>query len=150
MIAGYPISDVKAVITDGKEHPVDSKDIAFQVAGREAFKTCIQQAHPVVLEPIMHVEITVPAENMGDIIGDLTSRRGRLETTESAGQYQLIKARVPLAEMLEYAATLKSITSDRGTFTMELSHYEETPAHVQEKIVAAHRAAAGKAEAEEA
>ena len=150
VIAGYPISDVKAVITDGKEHPVDSKDIAFQVAGREAFKTCIQQAHPVVLEPIMHVEITVPAENMGDIIGDLTSRRGRLETTESAGQYQLIKARVPLAEMLEYAATLKSITSDRGTFTMELSHYEETPAHVQEKIVAAHRAAAGKAEAEEA
>ena len=149
VIAGYPVSDLKAIITDGKEHPVDSKDIAFQVAGREAFKVCVQQAHPVVLEPIMHVEITVPAEVMGDIIGDLTSRRGRLETTDTAGTSQVIIARAPLAEMLDYAATLKSITSDRGTYTIELSHYEEVPSHVQEKIIAAHKATAGKAEAEE-
>ena len=148
-IAGYPVSDLKAIITEGKEHPVDSKDIAFQIAGRECFKLCVQQASPVVLEPIMSVEITVPSDNMGDIIGDLTSRRGRLETTDTAGNAQIIKARVPLAEMLEYAATLKSITSDRGSFTMELDHYEETPSQVQEKIIAAHRAAAGKAEAEE-
>ena len=148
-IAGYPVSDLKAIITDGKEHPVDSKDIAFQVAGREAFKICVHQAHPVLLEPIMHVEITMPAEVMGDIIGDLTSRRGRLETTDSAGSSQVIIARAPLAEMLDYAATLKSITSDRGTYTMELSHYEEVPAHIQDKIIAAHKATAGKAETEE-
>jgi elongation factor G len=148
VIAGYPVSDVKAVITDGKEHSVDSKDIAFQVAGREAFKICVEQARPVLLEPIMHVEITIPSECMGDVIGDLTSRRGRLETTDTVGHSQVIIARAPLAEMLEYAPTLKSITSDRGTFTMELEGYEEVPATIQEKIVSAHKAASGKPESE--
>jgi elongation factor G len=140
VIAGFPVVDLKAIITDGKEHPVDSKDIAFQVAGREVFKLAFAQARPVVLEPIMTVEITAPEECMGDIMGDLSGRRGKVQGMEAEGHTQVIKALVPLSEMLEYAPTLKSMTSDRGFFTMEVDHYSEVPSLIQEKLVAAAKA----------
>jgi elongation factor G len=149
VVAGYPVVDVKAIITDGKEHPVDSKDIAFQVAGREVFKLAVAQARPVVLEPIMAVEVTAPEECMGDIMGDLSSRRGKVQGMEAEGHTQIIKSLVPLAEMLEYAPTLKSMTSDRGSFTMELDHYSEVPAHIQEKLIAAAKASLTAASEEE-
>jgi len=149
VIAGHPVVDLKAVITDGKEHPVDSKDIAFQVAGREVFKLCVAQARPVVLEPVMSVEVSAPEECFGDIMGDLSSRRGKVQGMDSQGSTQIIKALVPLAEMLEYAPTLKSMTSDRGSFTMEVDHYSEVPAQIQEKLVAAAKAAMTHAAEEE-
>jgi elongation factor G len=149
VIAGHPVVDLKAVITDGKEHPVDSKDIAFQVAGREVFKLAVAQARPVVLEPVMAVEVSAPEECFGDIMGDLSSRRGKVQGMSSEGSTQIIKALVPLAEMLEYAPTLKSMTSDRGSFTMELDHYAEVPAQIQEKLVAAAKAALTHASEEE-
>lgn len=149
VIAGHPVVDLKAIITDGKEHPVDSKDIAFQVAGREVFKLAVAQARPVVLEPVMAVEVSAPEECFGDIMGDLSSRRGKVQGMDSQGSTQIIKALVPLAEMLEYAPTLKSMTSDRGSFTMELDHYAEVPAQIQEKLVAAARAAMTHAAEEE-
>ncbi len=135
-IAGYPLVDVKAVIFDGKEHPVDSKDIAFQVAGREVFKAAIKEAGAVVLEPIMQVTVTVPDEYMGDILGDLTKRRGKPLGSDNAGGKARIRALVPMAEMLEYSATLKSMTSDRGDYTMSLDHYEKLPADIQAKLMA--------------
>jgi elongation factor G len=138
-IAGYPMVDVKAVIFDGKEHPVDSKDIAFQVAGREVFKLCVQKAGPVVLEPIMKVVVTCPDECMGDILGDLTRRRGKVQGSDNAGGRTVVRAQVPMAEMLEYAATLKSLTSDRGQYLMELDHYERVPADIQTKLQAEYK-----------
>ena len=138
-IAGYPMVDVKAVIFDGKEHPVDSKDIAFQVAGREVFKLCVQKAGPVVLEPIMKVVVTCPDECMGDILGDLTRRRGKVQGSDNAGGRTVVRAQVPMAEMLEYAATLKSLTSDRGSYVMDLDHYERVPADIQAKLQAEYR-----------
>lgn len=149
VIAGYPVVDCRVSLVDGKTHPVDSKDIAFQVAGREAFKKAVQDARPTLLEPIMNVEIVVPEETMGDIVGDLNSRRGRVQGMDSKGHSQLIKAIVPLAEMLSYSATLNSITSGRGSFHMEMSTYDEVPAHLQEKIIAEAKAARGGAEKEE-
>ncbi len=138
-IAGYPMVDVKAVIYDGKEHPVDSKDIAFQVAGREVFKLCVQKAGPVVLEPIMKVVVTCPDECMGDILGDLTRRRGKVQGSDNAGGRTVVRAQVPMAEMLEYAATLKSLTSDRGSYVMDLDHYERVPADLQAKLQAEYK-----------
>jgi elongation factor G len=138
-IAGYPMVDVKAVIYDGKEHPVDSKDIAFQVAGREVFKLCVQRAGPVVLEPIMKVVVTCPDECMGDILGDLTRRRGKVQGSDNAGGRTVVRAQVPMAEMLEYAATLKSLTSDRGSYVMDLDHYERVPADIQTKLQAEYK-----------
>jgi len=137
VIAGYPVVDVKAVVYDGKEHPVDSKDIAFQVAGREAFKVAVHGAGPKILEPIMSLEIVVPEDCVGDVMGDLNSRRGRVAGVDSAGGRQIVKANVPLAEILRYATDLTSMTGGRGQFTMELAHYEEVPAQVSEKIIAA-------------
>jgi elongation factor G len=131
--------DVKAVIFDGKEHPVDSKDIAFQVAGREVFKLCVQKAGPVVLEPIMKVVVTCPDECMGDILGDLTRRRGKVQGSDNASGRTVVRAQVPMAEMLEYAATLKSLTSDRGQYLMELDHYERVPADIQAKLQAEYK-----------
>jgi elongation factor G len=112
--------------------------MAFKIAGSLAFKAAIEQARPTILEPIYSVEITAPEEYMGDIMGDLSSRRGKPQGMESQGHYQVIKASVPLAEMLTYASTLKSITSDRGTYHMEFDHYDEVPAQVQEKIISEH------------
>jgi elongation factor G len=143
VVAGYPVSGVRVSLVDGKTHPVDSKDIAFQVAGREAFKKAVMDARPVLLEPIMNVTIVIPEECMGDVVGDLNSRRGRVAGMDPKGHSQIIKCTAPLAEMLTYPATLNSLTSGRGSFTMELASYEQVPPHLQDKIVADAKAAEG-------
>ncbi len=136
VLAGYPVKYVKVKLYDGKYHDVDSSDMAFQIAGSLGFKNGAEQASPTLLEPIMLSEVTVPSDSAGDVIGDLNRRRGRLLGTDSVGANQIIKANVPLAEMLRYSPDLDSITSGRGMFTMEFDHYEEVPANIQEKIVA--------------
>ncbi|MFQ5881588.1 MAG: elongation factor G [Candidatus Methylomirabilales bacterium] len=136
MLAGYPVTDVKVTLYDGSYHAVDSSEMAFKIAGSLALKKGVQQATPVLLEPIMAVEIIAPDEAIGDVIGDLNSRRGRVMGVEAKSKSQAIKASVPLAEMLEYAPQLRSLTGDRGDYTMEFSHFEEVPAHIQEKRVA--------------
>ena len=137
VLAGYPVVDVKVKFYDSKSHEVDSSEIAFKIASAMAFKKGVLETNPVLLEPIMNVEVAVPDEYMGDVIGDLNSRRGRVLGVEPRPKGQLIKVQVPLAEVLKYAPDLTSMTSGRGSFTMELSHYEEVPAHLTEKIVAA-------------
>jgi len=137
VIAGYPVVDVKAVVYDGKEHPVDSKDIAFQIAGREAFKFAVRDGAPVLLEPIMLFTITVPEGNMGDVLGDLNTNRARVMGMEQKGDMSIITTQAPLAEMQSYATDLRSITQGRGLFTMEFSHYEEVPKHLADGIIAA-------------
>jgi elongation factor G len=136
VIAGYPVVDVRAVVYDGKEHPVDSKDIAFQIAGREAFKLAFKEAGPVLLEPIMNLTITVPEEYTGDVTGDLSTKRSRLSGMEQIRGYTVITAQAPLAEILRYATDLRSITQGRGIYTMSLSHYEQVPSHVASEIIA--------------
>lgn len=135
-LAGYPVVDFRVTLTDGSYHDVDSSEIAFKIAGSLAFKAAMEEARPTILEPIYNVEIVAPEECMGDIMGDLSSRRGKPQGMDSEGNAQVIRAQVPLAEMLTYASTLKSITSDRGTYSMSFDHYEEIPAHIQEKIIA--------------
>jgi elongation factor G len=140
VIAGYPIVDVKAVVFDGKEHPVDSKDIAFQIAGREAFKKVFADANPVLLEPIMEVKITVPESMMGDIISDLNTRRGRVLGMDTEGHKSVVTAHVPLAEMMRYGNDLRSMTGARGIYTLTFDHYETVPAHLMQNIIAANKA----------
>jgi len=135
IIAGYPVVDMKVTCYDGTFHSVDSSDIAFKIAGSLAFKNVCEQANPTILEPIISVEITVPEEYMGDIMGDLNSRRGRILGTEAQGRFQLIKAQVPEAELYGYSASLRSITAGRGTFTQEFLRYEEAPRELQTKII---------------
>ena len=135
-VAGYQVVDLKVILYDGSTHPVDSSEMAFKLAGRLAFRKAMTQARPTLLEPIMTVEVVAPAECMGDIVGDLNSKRGRVLGIEAKGRNQAVKANVPLAEMLEYDSRLRSITGDRGDYSMEFSHMEEVPAHIQEKIVA--------------
>lgn len=135
-IAGYPVVDVRAVVYDGKEHPVDSKDIAFQIAGREAFKLAMKDANPVLLEPIMDMTITVPEEYTGDVTGDLSTKRGRMSGMQQMGGYTVITAQAPLAEVQRYATALRSITQGRGVYTMTLSHYEQVPSHIASEIIA--------------
>ncbi len=135
-LAGYPVVDVRCEVYDGKMHPVDSKDIAFQIAGREVFKKTFMQAGPVLLEPIMDVQIIVPEEFMGDIMSDLNTRRGRVQGMEQSKGKGIITAQVPLAELQRYAIDLRSITQGRGIYTMKLSHYEPVPAHIAEGIIA--------------
>lgn len=135
-LAGYPMTDIKATCYDGSFHAVDSSDMAFQIAGSLAYKEAMPSCSPVILEPVMKMEITVPEEHMGDIIGDLNSRRGRVLGMTTKGRQQIIGALVPQAEVLKYASDLKSMTSARGTFTMAFDHYEDVPAQVQEKIIA--------------
>ncbi len=140
VLAGYPIVDVRAVVYDGKTHPVDSKDIAFQIAAREAFKECFGKAKPIILEPIMDVEISVPSEHMGDITGNLNSRRGKIMGMETSSSItQAVKAQVPLAEMFKYVSELKSMTQGKGSYNMRFSHYEHVPAKIQENIIAKSR-----------
>jgi elongation factor G len=145
VIAGFPVVDVKAVVFDGKEHPVDSKDIAFQIAGREGFKLAFQDAGPVLQEPIMNVRITVPEAMMGDIMGDLNTRRGRVQGMDSEVGKSIVNAQVPLAEMLRYGNDLRSMTGGRGIYTMEFSHYEQVPAHLTDGVIAQARKAAEEA-----
>ena len=135
-LAGYPVVDFRVRLTDGQYHDVDSSEMAFKIAGSLAFQQGMEQARPTLLEPIMHVDISVAAEYVGDIMGDLNSRRGRVEGVDAEGDTQTIRARVPLAEMLTYGSTLRSITQGRGSFHMEMSHYEEVPRNLQEKIIA--------------
>jgi elongation factor G len=139
--AGYPMSNVRVIVFDGKEHPVDSKPVAFEIAGREAFKLAVQDAGPVLFEPIMNVRIVVPDANMGDVMSDLNTRRGRVQGTESEHGNTIITAHVPMAEMLRYTSQLRSITGGRGYFTMELDHYDVVPSHVAGPIVDAHKKA---------
>ncbi|WP_458012694.1 elongation factor G [Candidatus Solincola sp.] len=136
-LAGYPIVDLRATVYDGKYHPVDSSDISFQIAGSLALKNAVAEADPYLLEPIMNVEILVPEAFMGDVMGDLNAKRGRILGMEAVGGLQRIRAQVPLAEMLRYSIDLRSITGGRGTFRMELSHYEEVPSHLAAKIIEA-------------
>ena len=139
VMAGFPLSNVRVIVYDGKEHPVDSKPVAFEIAGREAFKLAVRDASPVLFEPIMNVRIVVPDANMGDVMGDLNSRRGRVQGTESERGRTVVVAQVPLAEMLRYTTQLRSITGGRGVFTMEFDRYEIVPNHMAQDIVAAHQ-----------
>lgn len=141
VIAGYPIVDVRAIVFDGKMHPVDSKDIAFQIAGREAFKKVFAAANPVLLEPIMNVKITVPEAMMGDIVSDLNTRRGRVQGMDTQGLRSVVSAQVPYSEMMRYGNDLRSMTGARGIYTMSFSHYDQVPAHLAQAIIAAHRKA---------
>ncbi len=137
--AGYPLSNVKVIVYDGKEHPVDSKPVAFETAGREAFKIAVQEAGPVLFEPVMNVRVTVPDSNMGDVMGDMNSRRGRVQGTESERGQTIVNAHVPLAEMLRYTTELRSMTGGRGYFTMEFDHYDIVPTHLAQPIIEAHK-----------
>ncbi len=134
-LAGYPSVDFRVTLDDGSYHAVDSSEMAFKIAGSLAFKKAMEQAAPVMLEPILNVTVTTPEEYMGDIMGDLNSRRGRVMGMDSAGKNQIIKAQVPMAEFLTYAPDLRSMTGGRGIYTMEFSHYDEVPIHIAEKIV---------------
>jgi len=134
-IAGYPIVDVKVTVYDGSYHDVDSSDMAFQIAASMGFKAGMEKAKPILLEPIMALEIACPDECMGDVIGDLNSRRGKVLGMDRRGQSQIIKSMAPMSEVLRYAPDLRSITSGRGSFEQHFSHYEETPAHITEKVI---------------
>ncbi len=137
IVVGFPMQDIRVSIYDGKHHPVDSKEIAFRAAGKGAFVDAVQKAKAVLLEPIVNIEVTVPAENMGDITGDLASKRGRVLGQDMlAGNFIVIKAQVPLAEVAQYNSQLKSVTGGRGSYSMTLSHYELVPPNVQQSIVA--------------
>jgi len=141
VIAGYPIVDVKATLYDGSYHEVDSSEMAFRIAGSLAVREGIPKARPILLEPVMKVEVLTPEEFLGDVIGDINSRRGQIEGLEPHSHgMQSVRAQVPLAEMFGYATRLRSVTQGRGTFTMEPSHYEEVPPNMVEKIVAASKA----------
>jgi len=139
VVAGFPLSNVRVIVYDGKEHPVDSKPVAFEIAGREAFKKAVHEAGPVLFEPIMNAHITVPDANMGDIMSDLNTRRGRVMGTESERGRTVVIAQVPLAEMLRYTTTLRSMTGGRGVFTMEFDRYEIVPAYLAQEIIDAHQ-----------
>jgi len=139
-IAGYPVEDVRVIVTDGKHHPVDSKEVAFRAAGKFAFRDAIAKAKPVLLEPIVSMEVTVPEHNVGSITGDLSGKRGRIQSTDIApGGMTVVKALAPLSEVMQYQSQLKSVTGGQGTFAMEFSHYEAVPPHVQQQIAAAYK-----------
>ena len=135
ILAGYEMVDIKATLIDGSYHDVDSSEMAFKVAGSMAFKNCAEKAKPVILEPIMKIEITVPEEYMGDVMGDLNSRRGRIEGMEAQNNSQIIRGFVPLSEMFGYATDLRSKTQGRGTYTMQSDHFEEVPKSISEEII---------------
>lgn len=140
-LAGYPMVDFKAVLIDGSYHDVDSNELSFKTAGSLAFKDGMARARPTLLEPIMHVEVYAPSDFAGDLMGDLNGRRGRIAGMDTRGASTVIKAQVPMSEMLTYEQHLTSVTGGRGSYHMEYSHYETVPAHEQSKIVAAHKAA---------
>jgi elongation factor G len=139
-IAGYPLVDFKVQLIDGSYHDVDSDEHSFRAAGRKAFRAAMEKVKPSILEPIMDVEIAAPQENSGDIMGDLNSRRGRVQGMEASGKQQVIKAQVPMSEMLNYQSTLNSITGARGSFHMQFSHYDPVPGNLSHKIVEQSRA----------
>jgi elongation factor G len=134
-LAGYPMVDVRVTLYDGSYHDVDSSDMAFKIAASLGFKNAVEKAKPVLLEPIMNMDVTVPDECMGDVIGDLNSRRGKVLGMDTKGHSQVIKSRVPMSEVLKYAPDLRALTSGRGEFHVEFSHYEELPAHLAERVI---------------
>jgi elongation factor G len=146
IVAGYPIVDVKVTLYDGSYHDVDSSDMAFQIAASMGLQKVFMEAHPILLEPVMTVEVTCPSETAGDVIGDMNSRRGRILGMEPAGETAIVRASVPMAEMLTYEPTLRSMTGGRGAYSMEFSHYEEVPAFIAEKVIKDARAEKEKAE----
>jgi elongation factor G len=141
-LAGYPVVDIRVKCVDGKHHSVDSNEMAFKLAGSFGFKAAVEQAKPKLLEPIMTAEVSVPDEYVGDVMGDISSRRGRVQTSEARGSATVIVAQVPMSEMLEYASSLTSLTGGTGAFHMEFSHYDDVPAAVADKVIAEAKAAA--------
>jgi elongation factor G len=135
ILAGFPVVDMKVTLYDGSYHDVDSSDMAFQIAASMGLQKVFLEAHPILLEPVMNVEVTTPADHAGDVIGDLNSRRGRIVGMEPAGETAVVRAQAPMAEMLTYESTLRSMTGGRGAYSMEFSHYEEVPAFLADKIV---------------
>ena len=140
-LAGFPVVDFRAVLYDGKYHDVDSSDMAFKIAGALAFKEGMKQARPALLEPIMQVEVYAPDQYSGDIMGDLSSRRGRISGSEARGSNVAVKAQVPFAEMLSYANDLTSMTQGRASYHMEFSHYYYVPNEIAEKVIGQAKAA---------
>jgi len=136
ILAGYPVDDVAVTLYDGSYHDVDSSEMAFKIAGSMAFKAAAQRAHPVLLEPVMRVEVVVPEEYMGEVISDLNSRRGRVQSMEARGGTKIVSARVPLSEMFGYATDLRSSTQGRATYSMHFDRYEQAPQAVSEEVVA--------------
>ena len=136
VVAGYPMVDIKVTVYDGSYHEVDSSEMAFKIAGSMGFRSGATKADPVILEPYMKVEVTVPEDYMGDVIGDLNSRRGRIEGMEARNGAQVINAFVPLSEMFGYATDLRSKTQGRGNYSMEVDHYEDVPRNIAEAIIA--------------
>jgi elongation factor G len=135
VIAGYPVVDIRTTVFDGSYHSVDSSEMAFKVAASMAFKKAFLDANPVLLEPIYELEVRVPDEYMGDVMGDISSRRGKIAGMDAEGRFQVIKATVPLAELYKYSTTLRSMTQGRGIHKRAFSHYEEVPAEIAEKII---------------
>ncbi|PYV48794.1 MAG: elongation factor G [Acidobacteria bacterium] len=148
-LAGFPMVDFKVVLYDGSYHDVDSNDMSFQMAGRIAFRKAMEQAKPTILEPVMHVEITVPDEFAGSIMGDLNARRGRIQGMDNKGGNTVVKAEVPMSEMLTYGVDLTAMTQGRGSFNMEMHHYDVVPGQLQEKIIEKAKAARGEVKEEE-
>jgi elongation factor G len=145
-IAGFPVQDVRVIVYDGKHHPVDSKEVAFISAGKRAFQIAVREAGPVVLEPVVRIEVTAPSDATGHITGDLATRRGRVSGNSAlGGQRTRISALVPLAEISDYQARLKSLTGGEGTFTMDLSHYDPVPARKQQELTKGYRGDAEEA-----
>jgi elongation factor G len=140
VVAGYPVHDLRVTLIDGSYHSVDSSEMAFKIAGSMAFKQAMESAKPVLLEPIMEVTVSVPEDSVGDVIGDLNSRRGHPLGMEPKAGMTEVKAEVPMAELLSYAPDLRQITSGQGEFSMQLARYEEVPAHLADKVVARARA----------
>jgi elongation factor G len=137
IVAGYPVVDVRVTLVDGSYHDVDSSEMAFKIAGSMAFKKAMQEAKPVLLEPVANVAVHVPEDQMGDIIGDLNSKRGHIQGMEPGGDgTTTVRAQVPMAEMLRYASDLRSLTGGRGTFELAFSHYAEVPSHIADKVTA--------------
>jgi elongation factor G len=140
IVAGYPLVDLKATVYDGSFHPVDSNEMAFKIAGSIAFKAAAERAGPVIKEPVMRVEVTTPEGFLGEVIGDLNSRRAQIEATEPRGAgVQVVRALVPLAEMFGYATTVRSMTQGRASYSMEPSHYAEVPRNISDEIRAKSR-----------
>jgi elongation factor G len=139
-IAGYPLQDVRVTVFDGKHHPVDSKEVAFVMAGKKAFADAVGKARPIVLEPIAHVEVTTPGDNVGDITGHLSGSRGRINGNDVlSGNFVRIQADVPVSELVDYQTTLKSLTGGEGVYTMTFDHYDAVPPEIQKKLCQEYR-----------
>jgi elongation factor G len=149
-VAGYPVVDLRVTVFDGSYHDVDSNELSFKMAGRLAFRDAMSRARPTLLEPVMTVEVHAPSDHAGDVMGDLNSRRGRISGMDARAQGTLIRATVPMSEMLTYEQTLTSLTGGRGAYHMEFSHYDEVPGHLHGKIVAASKADRGELTEEDA